>query len=256
MQLHTSLLRFQYGRSFLHAADVRVKIGCLILWQALIWYTELSGILSLLVIVSMLYAVCRISFFRACVATRIIILMALFSVVVPLVLLLRNEGVAGWQGMAHLIDDGGRLFNVRYALRLVTTALLSQLFVSTTPISRWVDGVEWILLPWRRARSALGLVTMVALNYITIIQQYHHRVAYGMRARLSVRRRLTYGMCLRYCLSLVMICARFATLTTVAVQARKFSYNRSRPTFSVAITPTLTLLTITFAIAIGIVFIL
>ena len=201
----------------MHKSDARVKLLCLLVWQLLIWRTDTVAVLSVLATVCVLYIACRVSLSRTVVAIRIIILLSLASVAVPALAMVYRSGWAPYLSDAA----AGRIANGRYALRLLTTALTAHLFATTTPVARWVDAIEWLLLPFRRARAALGLIILVALNHITIIQQYHHRVMRGIRSRLRSRRRqFRYGVLLRYCLSLILVCARFATLSTVAISAR------------------------------------
>lgn len=242
MQLHDSFLSFQSGSSFLHDADPRIKLACLITWELMIWYTDLHGALLLLGTTLLLYALCRVSLLRAYATMKIVLLLACTIIAIPFSIALYRHGFTT-PLQIELFTTPLRP-SVHYALRLCTIALVAHLFTATTTTGRWVDALEWLLLPWSRLRGALGLMTLVALNYVVIIQQYHHQLLLGLRAR-QCSKRPHFRATLQYCLSLIIMCARFVTLTTLAISTRQFRYTRTPPAFSIAIRPTITLLLVT-----------
>lgn len=209
----------------------------------MIWYTDLHGALLLLGATLLLYAICRVSLLRACAAMKIILFLSFTIIIVPLIISLYRYGFVA-QPQTELFSDALRS-SAHYALRLCAIAFMAHLFAATTPAGHWVNALEWLLLPWQNFRGALGLMMLVALNYIVIVQRYHHQLLLGLRARHMRRRRLDYRAALHYCLSLIVVCARFVSLTTLAVSTRQFRYARTPPAFSIAARPTLTLLLVT-----------
>lgn len=187
----------------------------------------------------MLYIVCRVSLLRAYKAMKLIFFLSLCIILLPIITQLLNG-----QGLSVHLNTA--LYPaVYYALRLCTIALTTHLFFATTPMGTWVDVAEWSLLPWRKIRGAFGLMLMVVLNYIMIIQQCHHQLLLGLRARHVHKRRMYYRAILNYCVNLIVMCARFADLTTLAVSARHFRYTRTPPSFTHSLPSTLVLVRVT-----------
>lgn len=148
MHLYHSFLSFQVGRSFLHAADARIKLACLIAWEVMIWYVDLRGTLFLLGAVFLLYALSRVSLLRACEAMKFILILACAIFVIPLIFSLYRHGLTTFLQTA--LRSPVLYSSAHYAFRLCTIALVAHLFTTTTPVGRLVDVLEWCLLPWKR----------------------------------------------------------------------------------------------------------
>jgi len=250
VELHPYFLSYQPGESFLHRADARVKLLALILWQFLIWNSDLYGVLMLLALVALLHPLCHLSLRRALFTIRVVIFFALFALLAPLLASAIQEGIRATYNELYAL----LAINLRYALRLITTALLAGLWTTTSAIARWVDAIEFFLSAIKKIRAAVALLMMMTLNYITIIQRHHYQILRALQARMGGGRRrklrVRASFLLHYCTMLLFTCARFAELSVIAISARKFSHARAAPTFDTSLRENLPLLFVTFFVAV------
>ena len=217
---------------WLHRRDIRMRGAAFLLLQVALWAGDVRALPPLLIMILVLYRSCGLRLRATLHALRPLLWLA--AMVVLLSIIQHWAAYRLWLVRPLTLPQPvleSLLIALRYAARLIMSALVANLFLCTATSGQIIDGLEWLFRPVGRPGRALALMGALTL---TIVDRYLSALWY-IRAALWCRRLAPQRAPLRaircYAMLLMRALEQQSHTLTKSLYLRRYGDWRSSPRF-------------------------